>query len=94
MSSFPSKVSLVGVPFDQKSSFLQGVALAPPQIRATLHNGSANYWSELDVNVIEHPHFEDIGDIEVKEYFDQCCRSSRFAAARRHHQQHLSVFAS
>ena len=70
MSSFPSKVSLVGVPFDQKSSFLQGAALAPPQIRATLHNGSANYWSELDVNVIEHPHFEDIGDIEVKEYFD------------------------
>ncbi len=70
MSPFPSKVSLVGVPFDQKSSFLQGPALAPTQIRAALHNGAANYWSELDVHILEHPSFEDKGDIEVKTYFD------------------------
>ncbi len=70
MQSFPSKVSLVGVPFDQKSSFLQGSALAPKQIRNTLHNGSANYWSELDINVIEHSHFEDIGDLNIQDYFE------------------------
>lgn len=70
MRSLPPKVSLVGVPFDQKSSFLQGPALAPQQIRWALHNGSANYWSELDVNVVEHPFFEDVGDISIQDYFD------------------------
>ncbi|MGB0929918.1 MAG: arginase family protein [Chitinophagales bacterium] len=33
-----------------------------------MHNGSANYWSELDVNIVEHPFFEDVGDISTQDY--------------------------
>lgn len=66
----PKKIVLIGVPWDKKSSFLQGAALAPNRIRAALHSGSANYWTELNINPIEHPQFEDWGDIDIQEYFD------------------------
>ena len=66
----PKKVALVGVPWDKKGSYLGGQALAPTRIREALHCGSANYWTELNANPIEHEDFEDIGDLDLKKYFD------------------------
>jgi arginase len=63
-------ITLLGIPFDQKSSFLQGAALAPGRIRQTLHNGAGNYWTEHTRNPIEHEAFEDIGDLVFNDYFD------------------------
>jgi agmatinase len=66
----PKKVALIGVPWDGKSTYLKGPALAPNRIRAALHGGSANYCTELGSNPIESDLFEDWGDLEIQEYFD------------------------
>ena len=63
-------VALIGIPFDKKSSFLQGSALAPGRIREALHNGAGNYWTEDTHNPIEHEHFKDLGDLAFSDYFD------------------------
>jgi agmatinase len=63
-------IALVGIPYDKKSSFLQGAALAPDRIRETLHNGAGNYWTELGVNPIENERFTDAGNFSLRDYFD------------------------
>jgi len=65
-----STVALVGIPYDKKSSFLQGAAFAPAQIRQTLHGGAGNYWTENFFNPIENEHFHDQGDLVIEDYFD------------------------
>lgn len=66
----PEKIALIGVPWDQKGSYLRGPALAPNRIREALHCGSANYWTELNVNPIESENFEDWGDLTINKYTD------------------------
>ena len=66
----PKKIALVGAPWDKKGSYLGGQALAPNRIREALHCGSTNYWTELNVNPIEHEYFEDLGDLRFNKYFD------------------------
>lgn len=63
------KITLQGIVFDKKSSYLRGPALAPPLIRKAYHNESANYFAE---NGIEIPPeiWDDKGDFEIKDYFD------------------------
>ena len=57
-------VNLLGVPYDVHSSFLRGPAKAPAQVRRVLHGGSANYWSELGVNV-NPDRWTDLGDLDL-----------------------------
>lgn len=61
-------IALVGIPFDRKSSFLQGAALAPARIRAALHNGAGNSWTELGANPLDDPRFIDQGDLSIADY--------------------------
>lgn len=65
----PKQISLQGILFDEKSSFLRGPALAPPLIRKAYHSDSANYFAE---NGLEIPPevWDDKGDFEINEYFD------------------------
>ncbi|MEX0272946.1 MAG: agmatinase [Flavobacteriaceae bacterium] len=63
------KIILQGVPYDKKSSYLAGPALAPPLIRETYHSPSANYYAENGYNITPEV-FEDKGDFEIQEYFD------------------------
>ena len=44
-------VQVVGVPYDAHSSHLRGPAAAPAAVRTALHNGSANWFTELGVEV-------------------------------------------
>lgn len=63
------KITLQGILFDEKSSYLKGSALAPPLIRKAYHNDSANYFAENGMEI--HPDiWNDLGDFEINEYFD------------------------
>lgn len=61
----PGTVALVGIPFDEYSSYMRGPAKAPALIRQTLHNGAANLFAENGVNLEGHPHFQDLGDLNL-----------------------------
>ena len=60
-----TRVALLGVPWDEHSSFLRGAALAPPAIRAALRSPSANLSTESGLDLGTDPRFGDAGDLEV-----------------------------
>lgn len=60
-------ISVVGVPYDKASSFMQGPAQAPSVIRSAFHSDSSNYFTESGVDLKNHPHWVDAGDIVVRE---------------------------
>lgn len=64
-----SKITIQGIKYDEKSSYLKGPNLAPPIIREALNCGSSNMFSENLIS-IETPYIKDAGDFEIKEYFD------------------------
>ncbi|SFR52202.1 agmatinase [Robiginitalea myxolifaciens] len=74
-----TEIGIQGIEFDAHSSYLRGPRLAPPLIRAALHSGSFNMYSEnlTWVEPVVEADFEegksaviDLGDFEVSEYFD------------------------
>ena len=56
--------TLIGLPFDAASSHQRGAALAPPLIRAALHDGASNLWSELGT-AIDETRLSDAGDLQL-----------------------------
>jgi arginase len=56
-----STPTLIGIPYDASSSFLEGAAAAPPLIRQALWSPAGNSWSELGINI--EPHLADAGDV-------------------------------
>jgi agmatinase len=58
-------VALLGVPWDEHSSFLRGAALAPPAIRAALRSPSTNLSTESGLDLASDPRFTDAGDLEI-----------------------------
>lgn len=62
-------ITLQGICYDKKSSFLQGSAKAPPLIRKAYHSNSANYFAEQGVEISPEL-FDDKGDFEITQYFD------------------------
>ncbi|TXN35815.1 agmatinase family protein [Flagellimonas hymeniacidonis] len=64
-----TKITLQGILYDEKSSFLKGPSLAPPLIREAYHSNSANYFSE-DGTLINPELLDDKGDYTISEYFD------------------------
>lgn len=63
------KITLQGILFDEKSSYLKGPALAPPLIRKAYHSDSANYYAENGKEVLPE-YFDDKGDFNISDYFD------------------------
>ncbi len=61
----PGAVTVVGIPFDEYSSFRRGSAKAPPIIRQVLHNGASNLFAENGVNLDKHPLYCDMGDLTL-----------------------------
>ncbi len=82
-----NSIGILGIPLDKNSSFMQGPAKAPEQIRAGYFCDSSNLWSEngLDLGSLENLY--DLGDIcfdddtndmqkitdSVKQWLDQGC---------------------
>lgn len=60
----PNDVAILGLSFDANSSFLQGPALAPNEIRKQLHCGSANYFSEQGLDLANSSRLHDLGNLD------------------------------
>ncbi|MEM8860405.1 MAG: agmatinase [Chloroflexota bacterium] len=59
------QIAVLGIPFDDNSSFLRGPAGGPAEIRKQLHCGSANYFAEDGTN-IDGGQVIDIGDVDFR----------------------------
>lgn len=63
------KITLQGILYDEKSSFLRGPEMAPPEIRAAYHSSSANYYAENGMDISPNV-FDDKGDFKIDQYTD------------------------
>ncbi|MGD9239947.1 MAG: agmatinase [Desulfobacterales bacterium] len=59
------RVAVIGIPFDANSSFMQGAARAPAQIRKTMNSGASNLCSESGIDLAARSDFIDLGDMRV-----------------------------
>jgi arginase len=59
-------VALLGIPFDEHSSFLHGPALAPRRIREVLHSGETNLSTEGGLELGRERRLKDLGDLELE----------------------------
>ena len=64
-----NNISIIGLPYDEKSSHLKGTAEAPPLIRQWLNSGVSNSFAE-NGNDTDLDCVEDRGDFEILDYFD------------------------
>jgi len=58
-------VAILGLPWDENSSFLPGAALAPAKIRQVLHSGESNLCAENGLDLGVEPRLRDLGDLEL-----------------------------
>jgi len=58
-------IGVVGITFDEFSSFLHGPEKAPPLIRHAFHSDSSNYFTESGVDLKGHPGWRDLGDMHL-----------------------------
>ena len=58
------RLALVGLPFDDHSSFLRGAAEAPPVIRGALFSDASNRWTEDGRDLGSEGVLFDAGDLE------------------------------
>ena len=56
------KIALLGIPFDDHSSFLRGTAQGPPAIRKSFYSDSSNSWTENNFDLSDKIH--DVGDMK------------------------------
>lgn len=61
----PGMVVVVGMPFDEFSSFMQGSALAPLRVREVMHCGASNLCAEDGRDLGNEPRFQDLGDLDL-----------------------------
>lgn len=61
----PGMIAVVGVPWDENSSFLRGPALAPSRIREALNSGSMNLCAENGVDLGKEMSWRDVGDLKL-----------------------------
>lgn len=60
-----AKVAIIGIPFDEYSSFMKGTSSAPALIRQAFHSPSSNLWSETGINLDNESLIVDSGDIDL-----------------------------
>ena len=58
-----AKLAIIGIRYDENSSFMKGAADAPPQIRAALRSAAWNLTSEDGTDLSDESIFFDAGDI-------------------------------
>jgi len=58
-------VSILGIPLDENSSYLDGPKLAPSHIRHVLHDGASNLCAENGLDLSATPNFADTGDLDL-----------------------------
>ena len=60
------QMAILGIPFDEKSSYLKGASLGPGAIREASTSKMINPWTELGVNLQEDTVVADLGDLTLK----------------------------
>jgi arginase len=58
------KISLLGIPHDDNSSFMKGASEAPPLVRRELYSDAYSSWSETGVDLSAAGRLVDHGDIQ------------------------------
>ena len=66
----PGDIALIGMPFDDHSSFLKGPAKAPPLIIEAIESDSANYFTEDLMDLADHSDVCWLGSAPLNDYFD------------------------
>lgn len=61
----PGGVALLGIPWDEQSSFLKGCAGAPRRIREVLASGASNLCAENGIDLAARADFYDAGDLAL-----------------------------
>lgn len=61
----PGSVALLGVPWDENSSFLRGAGLAPSRIREVLRSGETNLCAENGTDLGQELRWIDLGDLDL-----------------------------
>lgn len=64
-----NRISLIGIPFDEKSSFLKGCSKAPPLIRESLYSYATNSFAENGKNIRDKK-IIDRGDFKITDLSD------------------------
>jgi arginase len=59
-----TKISILGIPHDANSSFMQGAAEAPPHIRRELYSDAYSIWSETGFDLGAEGTLVDHGDVQ------------------------------
>ena len=59
-------ISLLGIPWDDHSSYMQGSALAPPRIRTAFACPSSNQWTEAGIDLGQKGMIQDAGDLVLE----------------------------
>jgi len=59
----PGNVALVGIPWDEHSSFLRGAAEGPERVRAVMNSGMTNLCAESGVDLGATGTLVDVGDV-------------------------------
>ncbi len=62
-------VAILGIPYDDKSSYLKGPAKGPQAIREASTGKMINAWTELGVNIETEIKMADFGDMDVSGHF-------------------------
>jgi len=60
-----ASIAILGLPWDEGSSFLRGAAGAPARIREALHCGSANLCAETGLDLAADTRWSDMGDVTL-----------------------------
>lgn len=61
----PGMTVVLGIPWDEHSTYLRGPAQAPPLIREALHSSSSNLYAENGVEIVAGERFCDLGELEL-----------------------------
>ncbi len=62
----PGDIAVLGVPFDENSSFRRGAAFAPHQIREALFSKSTNMWTEKSIDLGPMSGWQILDDLHFK----------------------------
>lgn len=62
-------IALIGIPFDEHSSFLRGPAKAPERIVGALESDSANFFTESLIDLNQHPQVKWCANAEISDYW-------------------------
>jgi arginase len=66
LNEFPEyRIAVLGVPFDEKSSYIRGAAGGPAAVRRVSTGKCYNEYSELGVNLAEETVLVDLGDVDT-----------------------------